>query len=170
MYKTEIQTLPKFFDRYINQVDSQFTLLESFENSLKFLESGEFATLESIQLHAYAAGKWTINQILQHLIDVERIFAYRALRFARNDKTELHGFDEDSFAAAANTSQRDFQSLKAELIAVRQSTILLFQSFDNEILARVGIANKVDISVLAIGFAVIGHQNHHVTVIKERYL
>ena len=170
MYKTEIQNLPKFFDRYINQVDSQFTLLENFQHSLEILQSDEFAALEKIQLHAYASGKWTINQILQHLIDVERIFAYRALRFARNDKTELQGFDEDSFAAAANTSQRDFQSLKAELIAVRQSTILLFQSFDNEILARVGVANKVDISVLAIGFAVIGHQNHHITVIKERYL
>ncbi len=170
MYKTAIQTLPKFFDRYINQVDAQFTLLENFQNSLEILQSDEFAALEKIQLHAYAAGKWTINQILQHLIDVERIFAYRALRFARNDKTELHGFDEDSFAAAANTSQRDFQSLKAELIAVRQSSILLFKSFDDEILARIGVANKVDISVLAIGFAIIGHQNHHITVIKERYL
>lgn len=170
MYKTAIQNLPKFFDRYINQVDAQFTLLESFQNSLELLQSNEFSALESIQLHAYSAGKWTINEVLQHLIDVERIFAYRALRFARNDKTELSGFDENSFAAEANTNQRNFQSLKAELIVVRQSSISLFQSFDDEILARIGVANKVEISVLAIGFAIIGHQNHHMTVINERYL
>ncbi len=170
MYKSEIQNLPKFFDRYINQVDAQFTLLESFQHSLEILESAEFAALEKIQLYAYSAGKWTINQILQHLIDVERIFGYRALRFARNDKTELQGFDENFFADEANTNDRNFQSLKAELILLRQSTILLFESFNDAMLANIGTANKVEISVLALGFAIIGHQNHHLTVIKERYL
>lgn len=168
--KAGIETLPKFFDRYIAQVADDITVVEGLKNALKVLETADFLALESIQDYAYAAGKWTIKELLQHLIDTERILAYRALRFARKDNTELAGFDENHFVENSTAKQRTFKDLLAEFYAVRQSTIYLFQSFDEDTLAQKGLANKVEISVLALGFAIIGHQNHHLRIIQERYL
>ena len=120
--------------------------------------------------YRYAEGKWTIKDILQHLIDAERIFAYRALRFARNDKTKLAGFNENSFVENVVANSRSIMDLLTELAVVRQATLSLFKSFSNEVLMRVGIASDNEISVRAIGFIIIGHQKHHQKVFLERYL
>lgn len=120
--------------------------------------------------YRYADGKWTIKDILQHLIDSERIFSYRALRFARNDKTELPSFEENDYAAVANANVRSIKDLLTELAVVRQSTISLFKTFSAELLLRSGIASDKVMSVRAIGFVIIGHQNHHQQVFQERYL
>ncbi len=120
--------------------------------------------------YRYADGKWTLKDILQHLIDSERIFAYRALAFARNDKTELPGFDENFYADEAFGTQRHLNALLSELSEVRQSTLTLFKSFSDEVLLRKGRANGNILSVRALGFAIIGHQNHHQIVYKQRYL
>lgn len=120
--------------------------------------------------YRYAEGKWTIKDILQHLIDAERIFAYRALRFARNDKTPLSSFEEDDYAVEANGSRRSIQDLLIEVAVVRQSTLSLFKSLTQQELLRIGIAADKPMSVRALGFVIIGHQNHHQRVFEERYL
>jgi hypothetical protein len=120
--------------------------------------------------YSYAGGKWTIKDIIQHIIDAERIFTYRALRFSRNDKTELPGFDENIYVDDANGSKRSIMELLTELSAVRHSTMLLFKTFNEEQLLRIGIASNNPMSVRALGFVIIGHQNHHQKVFEERYL
>jgi uncharacterized damage-inducible protein DinB len=120
--------------------------------------------------YRYAEGKWTIKDILQHLIDAERIFSYRALRFARKDQTPLASFEENDYADTANGSQRSIQDLLTELAVVRQSTLSLFKTFDDETLKRIGIASNNPMSVRALGFVIIGHQNHHQDIYQQRYL
>ncbi len=119
---------------------------------------------------SYAEGKWTIKDIIQHLIDCERIFSYRALCFARNDKTFLPGFEENDYAIEAKGRNRSLISLLTELSAIRQSTILLFKDFTNQELLRLGTASNNPMSVRAVGFIIIGHQNHHQKIFEERYL
>ena len=120
--------------------------------------------------YRYAEGKWTIKDIIQHIIDAERIFSYRALRFARNDKAELPGFEENEYVEEANGNQRSIMELLTELSSVRHATLLLFKSFNEEQVCRVGIASNNPMSVRAIGFVIIGHQNHHQKIFEERYL
>ena len=120
--------------------------------------------------YRYAEGKWTIKEIIQHIIDTERIFAYRALRISRNDSTPLPGFDENIFAQNTAGNARSLQDLLTELSAVRHSNLLLFKSFSEDQLKRVGIASENPISVRAIGFMLIGHQKQHQKVFEERYL
>lgn len=120
--------------------------------------------------YRYAEGKWTIKEIIQHIIDTERIFAYRALRISRNDSTPLPGFDENYFAQNTNGNSRSIRDLLMELSAVRHSNLLLFKSFSEEQLLRIGIASDHPISVRAIGFMMIGHQKQHQKVFEERYL
>ena len=119
---------------------------------------------------AYAEGKWTLAELLMHIIDAERVFQYRALRFARNDKTPMAGFDQNDYVPECNAKGRSKKDLLEEYAAVRESTILLFQSFDEEALKRVGNASGSDMSTRAMGFIICGHQAHHLNIIKERYL
>ncbi len=118
----------------------------------------------------YAEGKWTIKEIILHIIDDERIFAYRALRFARNDSTELPGFDQDPYVAASNADDRTPESLIEEFLAVRASTIALFQHLPDDAWVRSGIANGHAVSVRALVYHIAGHELHHFNLIKERYL
>ncbi len=120
--------------------------------------------------YAYAAGKWTVKEVLQHIIDAERIFAYRALRFARNDKTELPGFEENDYVPYSNAAKRSLLSLQEEFAAVRQATLTLFRSFDEAAFMRSGVASKQIMSVRALGFVIIGHAEHHRLVMEEKYL
>lgn len=118
----------------------------------------------------YAEGKWTIKEIIQHIIDTERIFSYRALRISRNDQTPLPGFNENDYVQNTNAATRSIQSLLTEMSVVRQSTLSLFNSFSQEQLARIGTASNNLISTRAIGFIIIGHQKHHQKIFQERYL
>ena len=118
----------------------------------------------------YAEGKWTIKDIILHLIDAERIFAYRALRIARNDKTALPGFEENDYVVAANANNRGYESLLAEYETVRNVSISLFETFTSEELLRLGTASNNSVSVRAIGYIMLGHELHHKNVILERYL
>lgn len=159
-----------FYATYINQVSDEFTLTEELEISVhRFIKFVQDIPMDKFD-YRYAEGKWTIKDIIQHLIDAERIFAYRALRFARNDKTDLPGFEENEYVDNANANDRTIMSLLTELSAVRHSTLLLFKTFTDEQLLREGTANNNPISVRALGFVIIGHQNHHQRVFKERYL
>ncbi len=119
--------------------------------------------------HRYAEGKWSIKEVFQHLTDTERILSYRALRFARNDATELAGFEENDYVALAQTERRSLQDLLEEHIIVRRSTIALFRSFSPDMLVRTGIANGNTISARALGWSIAGHAFHHMDIIHERY-
>ena len=118
----------------------------------------------------YAEGKWTPKEILLHLIDTERVFAYRALQFARAENVEIRGFDQDEFAANSNANLRTMEELLDEYIAVRTANIVLFTSFTEETMQRMGIASNSPLSVRAAGYIICGHEKHHIAVINERYL
>ena len=125
---------------------------------------------EEETLARYAPGKWNLREILGHLIDTERIFAYRALRIGRGDNTPLAGFEQDDYVKAAGFGNRTLASLLAEFHAVRQSTVDLFKGFPDEAVLRTGTANDNPISVRAIAWIIAGHERHHMTIVGERYL
>jgi uncharacterized damage-inducible protein DinB len=157
------------YGRYLDKVDTDNPIKE-LEKSRKELIKF-FSALKKKELnYRYAEGKWSVKEILSHILDGERIFTYRALRFARNDKTELPGFEENDYVPASKTDKRKIKSMLREFEAVRNSTIQLFRSFDEEMMMRVGTANKSPMSVRALLYIIIGHQKHHLGVIEERYL
>ncbi len=121
-------------------------------------------------LYRYAEGKWTIKELLGHLIDGERVFAYRALRFARADKTELPGFDQDPYIENANFNDVKLSDLLEEMLSLRNANILFFNNLSNEAWSRTGVASDNEISVRAIAFIMVGHIRHHVKILKEKYL
>lgn len=154
---------------YIQQVREE-ELIEGLHNSLViFIQFINSVPAEKLD-YRYAIGKWTLKDIIQHLIDSERIFSYRALRFSRKDTVKLSSFEEDLYAEAALANNRTLKELLEEFKLVRQSTIALFKSFSDETLLRIGIAADYPISVRALGYIIIGHQKHHINVYKHQYL
>ncbi|WP_394972103.1 DinB family protein [uncultured Croceitalea sp.] len=120
--------------------------------------------------HAYDANKWSIAEVLIHLLDAERIFQYRALRFARKDTTEIPGFDQDLYVPNSRANERSKESIAEEFKAIRNATITLFNSFNHEELTSIGNASGSKMSVRALGFIICGHLKHHKRIIEERYL
>lgn len=169
MPRPDLSRVPSFYHNYINQVPED-DLIPAFNRHGPAL----IAFLESIpgekHDYRYAEGKWTIKELLQHLIDGERIFLYRSLCFARGDKTPLPGFEENDYAENSKASKRNWADLLEEFKSVRRSGELLFSSFDNEQLNATGISNNSSNYVLAFGFIIIGHCIHHKKIIEERYL
>lgn len=125
---------------------------------------------EDRKTYSYAEGKWSIAELLGHIIDSERIMTFRALWFARNAPSSLPGFEQDDFAKIANSNNRTLSSLADEWLHLRKSNIFLYKSFDNDALRRHGIANDNDVTVLALLFIIAGHFTHHLNILKEKYL
>ena len=122
------------------------------------------------QLHRYAPGKWSIKDVLGHLIDTERVMAYRALRIGRGDQTPLPSFEEDDFAAAAEADRADWNGLLDEFDAVRRSTILMLRRLPQPAWSQMGTASNHPISVRALAYVMIGHVAHHLELVRDRYL
>lgn len=160
---------PPYFKQYIDLVSGD-EIQEAFKTQQTQLSAMLNAIPDSKADYAYAEGKWTVKQLLQHVIDAERIFSYRALWIARKAAEPLPSFDEDAFAAVADVSNRSLQDLKNELVAVRSATQYLFNSLGEDELQRRGIASGKEVTVNAIGFITLGHWQHHINVMKERYL
>ena len=120
--------------------------------------------------HAYAPGKWSVKQVVGHVIDAERVFAYRALCFARGDRTPLPGFDQEVFDRGADFSARTLQSLANEFEVVRRSTLYLFRHLRPEAWGRGGNASDNEVTVRALSYIIAGHEAHHVRILRERYL
>jgi hypothetical protein len=120
-------------------------------------------------IYRWAEGEWTIKEILIHIMDTERIFGYRALRFARNDTTELAGFEQNDYVLCSGANERKIEDILAEYGAVRQATLTLFNSLDDKALARSGMANGKRMSVRAAAYMIAGHELHHLKSIKENY-
>ncbi len=152
------------------QVLGEVELVDTLEKGVEEMLSVIQAIPENKLNYSYAEGKWTVAELIMHLLDAERVFQYRALRFARGDTTELPGFDQDSYVPQSGASARTKQQLMTEFGAIRESTISLFRSFNKESLLRVGIASGAPMSVRALGFVISGHQAHHLKILKERYL
>jgi len=127
------------------------------------------ATPEAKGGHRYAEGKWSVKEVIGHLADGERVFAYRALRFARTDATELPGFDENVYVPAGKFDRRTLADVAAEFAAVRAATLAFARSLDDEALARRGSANNTPVSVRALVAIIAGHELHHVKILRERY-
>ncbi len=168
--KPEPAEYPPYASIYIDLVPNDGRLLEHFESNATataaFIESLPASKLA----YRYEEGKWTIKEIMGHLIDDERVYVYRALRFARNDATALPGFDQDHFTRYSNSNSRSAGDLLQEFALVRRSTIAFFSSLDDDALVRSGVADGNRASVRALGYHIAGHELRHLTVIRERYL
>jgi len=137
--------------------------LENFPSFISSIPEDKFH-------YSYGEDKWTVTQVLVHILDTERVFQYRALRFARNDKTPLPGFDQDMFVSESKAENWSREELIEDYRIIRKSTIALFEKFSDADLKRVGIASDSQMSVAALGFICCGHQKHHRNVLRERYL
>lgn len=158
-----------YYARYVDLVpesDIVATLKSQFDKTLALVNS----IPETRAGYAYDTGKWTIAELLGHVIDTERIFTYRALRIGRNDKTPLPGFEQDDYIANANFNLRTLGSLREEWMAVRQASIQLFRHFTDEEWMRQGTASGKAISTRALAYIVSGHELHHLKVLQTRYL
>jgi uncharacterized damage-inducible protein DinB len=167
--KPELADVPLFYKAYVENV-KDMDVLEALSQSSAVALKVFRSIPEELGEFRYAEGKWSIKELLNHMMDAERIFAYRSLRFSRNDKTPLAGFEENDYAPLANAHARSISELSSEMERLRASTIDLFTSFSPEMLRREGSANNNKISVLHLGYVIAGHETHHRKMIVERYL
>ena len=160
---------PDYYQTYVSKVSDSDILMALLKNkkSTEDLYRGISAKMEN---HRYAEGKWSIKEVLQHIMDTERVMAYRALRFARNDKTDLPGFDQDVFAAEYHLDGVNIDQLVEEFLSIRNSTILFLRHITKEQLHHIGTASGWQMSVNALFHVIVGHTEHHNQIIQERYL
>jgi hypothetical protein len=159
----------EYYQRYIDLVtedDIVAALDAEVHETATFL-----ATINEEQAaHRYDAGKWSMKQVIGHITDTERVFAYRALCIARGDQGSLPGFDEKSFGENGGFDARSMSDLAEELAAVRRANVLMLRGLSDEAWGRSGVANDLPVSVRALSFIMLGHERHHVRVLRERYL
>lgn len=159
---------PSYFEPYISKVEGNDILI-TMPQSLDDLKTFLSEIPESKADFAYAPGKWTVKQVLQHCIDTERIFSYRALCIARGEIQPLPGFDEKLYAANANVENKSLQVLKDEMLLIRQSAVILFRYLTSAELDRTGTVSGNSINVSALGFLIAGHWLHHQSILTDRY-
>jgi uncharacterized damage-inducible protein DinB len=169
MNRPEKNEYAEYYERYVSLVqetdvvkvleDQQFELLELFKE-----------ISEEKSLYAYAEGKWTIKELLGHLTDGERIFAYRALRISRADKTPMEGFEQDGYIENSNFNNTKLSELLTEFLYTRKANTILFQNLTDEDWLRTGTASGATVSVRALAHIMVGHIRHHLTILRERYL
>jgi uncharacterized damage-inducible protein DinB len=161
---------PDYAAMYIDLLPNDGLLLQHLQKNLQATKDLVQSLPAEKLLYRYAENKWTIKEVLVHIIDDERIYAYRALCFARGEKTPLPGFEQNDYAANSGANERDVNNIIEEYEAVRRSTIALFNGFADADLVKTGIANDRKASVRALGWHLAGHELHHINLIKERYL
>ena len=161
---------PPYFEQYLAKVVDTRDIIAQLKRQQKdMLEL--ISSLSEDQLnYAYAEGKWTIKELITHIIDTERIFSYRALSFARGEKNSLLGFDHDDYVRQSYANEKSKFQLKEEYETNRQATIELFRGFEDNCVSRMGTANGLQMSVRALLYIVVGHELHHFQVLQERYL
>jgi uncharacterized damage-inducible protein DinB len=158
-----------YYHPYINQVPGEKPITQ-----LQQQQSDTLAFLQAIPAdrwdYRYAAGKWTIKEVILHLIDAERVFAYRCLRVGRDDQTPLPGFDQDQYVPSSQANERRPDSLIQEYQAVREATVELLKNLPQEAWTKMGTASDQPVSVRALAYITAGHELHHIKILKERYL
>jgi hypothetical protein len=158
-----------FYSHYISlapNIEVHKSIRKNTRNMLKFL----LAIPASKRKYRYAVGKWSIQEMLQHIIDTERVFSYRAVTIARRDNTPLPGFDENNWAKSANVNPRKWSELIEEFSALRKSIELLFKNLSEKDLLFKGTTSNYPANALAFGYIITGHAQHHINILKERYL
>lgn len=158
-----------YYKAYISlspDIEYAEALIKSHDNVIEFLKGIPEEKLE----YRYSEGKWTIKEILQHIIDTERIFSYRALRIAREDSTPLAGYEQDDYVPPSRANRLSLNTLLSDYSAVRNCTLSLYKSLDDAMLANIGDANGNPMSARAALSILVGHEIHHCSVIKEKYL
>ncbi|HYH83843.1 MAG TPA: DinB family protein [Pyrinomonadaceae bacterium] len=158
-----------YYEKYISLVpdaDVVETLERQIEGTLALLRD----VTEERAGHRYEPGKWSIKQVVGHMVDAERIFAYRALAIARGDKKPLPGMDPDEYMTVANFDARTLASLRDEFADVRRASVHLFRALDADAWARRGVASESEVTVRALAHIIAGHETHHVRILRERYL
>ncbi|MEP2279692.1 DinB family protein [Maribacter sp.] len=161
--------LQYFYSAYLKTLDEQEELKSALLKGRKSIEDLVHGLTDEQFLLSYGEGKWTVAEVLVHLIDTERVFQYRAFRISRNDKTPLPGFDHDIFVLESKANQRTKEDILAEYLSVRDASISLFDAMQDENLRRVGTASGIPWSVAALGLVISGHQKHHENILQERY-
>ncbi|HWI91275.1 MAG TPA: DinB family protein [Flavisolibacter sp.] len=169
MQNVDLSRVPEYYHKYINLIinDDLKTAFDKHQTELiSFLKD----IPKKKWNYRYAEGKWSIKEVVQHIIDAERVFAYRALCFARKDQTPLPGFDENIFAANSKANDRSKKDLLKELKTVQESSFILFNSFDEDQLEQPGVASGKPTYVKGIGYILLGHALHHKKILEQRYL
>ena len=161
---------PSYAEMYMKLVNKDGTLLQQLKSSLEKTKDIINNLSEEKLNYRYQKNKWSIKEVLVHIIDDERIYGYRALSFARNDKTNFPGFEQDEYNLFSDTSERTIKNIMEEYEALRLSTVTLFNGFSNNALKRIGTANGNQTSVRALGYHILGHELHHIKILKEFYL
>lgn len=158
-----------YYERYISLVP-EGDILSTLEGQMKETQTLLHGLPASISTYRYAPGKWSVNELLGHLIDSERIFCARALRFGRNDATPLPGFEQDDYVRGSKFDAYPLVEMASELEVVRQATVFLFKHLEEPAWMRRGVANNAEVSVRALAYIVAGHELHHRNILLERYL
>ncbi len=169
MVRPDIEKVPAFYKGYVELVQDM-DLLDALRHAAKLVQQTVPYIAEDQGEHKYAEGKWSIKEVLNHMMDAERVFAYRALRFSRKDETPLHPFEENDYAPEANAHARSIQQHAREMKKLRETTIDLYASFSPEMLEREGTASGKKLSVKNLGYIIAGHDIHHLNILRERYL
>ncbi|WP_027075915.1 DinB family protein [Maribacter antarcticus] len=157
-----------FYATYLNMVKDE-ELLEALVKSSDWFVDYITALKKEKLSYAYGPNKWSIAEVLLHIIDTERIFQYRAFRFSRNDQTALPGFDHEAYVRESESEKRTKGDIIAEFLTVRAATLGIFRALPNEKLKRIGTASDMPWSVAALGFVISGHLKHHAKILEERY-
>ncbi|HEX8040345.1 MAG TPA: DinB family protein [Chryseosolibacter sp.] len=169
MSRPDPQTLPPYYRKYVDYV-MDLDLPDALKKADRLTQELLQSVPETKGNFRYAEGKWSIKEVLNHIMDAERVFAYRALRFSRNDQTPLPSFEENEYAGQANADSRTIKQLAAEMHRLRETSIDLFASCTTEMLRRTGTASNNKISVINLGYIIAGHDLHHRSILLERYL
>ncbi len=164
-----LDSIPAFYKNYVKLIEEE-DLLQAMRISGHRAAELVHSLPESKADHRYEKRKWSLREVLCHAMDAERIFAYRALRFARNDQTPLAAFDENTYTPQSNASGRTLRRIADEMARLRDTNLDLFESFTPEMLQRKGTINGNTLSVAALGFIIAGHETHHCGIIRDRYL
>jgi hypothetical protein len=169
MTKPKPEALTDYFRRYIDHVKEE-NLMDALLNQLPHFTTFLRLIPAAKEDFAYGPGKWTVKEVIQHITDTERVFAYRALCFSRQDNTPLPGFDQDEYVTHSNARHRSMADLIEEFDLVRRSTISLYKSFTEAQLYQNGTASERQSNPLLLGFALAGHCSYHEAILKEKYL
>jgi hypothetical protein len=156
--------------KYYIDLNTDSDVIKNLENQILLIKKSFGSVSAAHQTFRYAKGKWSVKELLGHIMDAERIFGYRALRISRKDKTPLAGFEENHYVKNGGFDKRSMTSLLDEFTALRRANIELFKSLDEKNLALRGTANGSPVSVRALAYIISGHTKHHISILKERYI
>ncbi len=168
--KPNANEFPAYFEGYISQLKDDSDPIEQMESNISNMQALINGLTDEQLEYRYAPDKWTIKELLQHIIDAERVFCYRAQGIARNDKTNFPGFDHDAYVPESRANARSGESLLAEYKAIRHATLHMFRSFDQDMIQHIGQAGGNPLSPKALAYVIPGHEMHHLNIINERYL